>query len=320
LRYLLIGAPAYFLFEALKKFCQAQGIANGPTKVMLIISPINALLNYLLIFQLKLGLAGASLATSITYWLLFISMAAYIILVDGKRPLSGWTSQTYSGFPTFLKSATTSVFMVCSEWWALEILTLAASYLGIVNLAAHSILMTVASITFILPFGISVSGASRINHWLEYDEATLARRSLQAAFFLSTIFGVLITIFYRFAAPFIAAAFTSQLDTATTLSDVLPLVGICQLFEGISTIASGVLRGLNRHQVGTYTMLLTYYCLIFPLGFLLSFAYDMSLSGLWYAMIIGFAFNSLGLLVYLKCSVDWSNEVELVNTRDVDET
>ncbi|KAG2179758.1 hypothetical protein INT43_003541, partial [Umbelopsis isabellina] len=190
---------------------------------------------------------------------------------------------------------------------------------GIINLAAHSILMMVASSTFILPFGISVSAATRIDHWLEYDEPTYARRSLQAAFFLSTMFGVVITIFYRLVAQFIAAAFTSQPDTASILIDILPLVGICQLFEGISTVASGALRGLNRHLVGTYTTLLTYYCLIFPLAFLLSFAYDMSLSGLWYAMIVGFAVNSVGLLLYLKGSVDWNREVELANNRECDD-
>lgn len=316
---MLIGAPAYFLFEALKKYCQAQGVVNGATRVMLVISPINAFLNYILIFKFKLGLVGAALATSITYWLLFISMAASIFLIDGKQVWTGWTIKAYSGYFTFLRSAAICVFMVCSEWWAFEILTLAASYLGIINLAAHSILMMIASSTFSLPFGVSESAARRIDYWLEYDEPTFARRSLQAAFFLSTMFGVIIIILYRLLAQSIAAAFTSQPDTANILIDILPWVGIFQLFEGISTVASAALRGLNRHQVGTYTTLLTYYCLIFPLAFLLSFAYDLSLSGLWYAMIAGFAVNSIGLLLYLKGTVDWNQEVELANNRECDE-
>ncbi|KAJ1545908.1 hypothetical protein HK405_007549, partial [Cladochytrium tenue] len=48
LRVLLFGAPGYAYFEALKKFLQAQGIMDAGTYVLLVASPMNLALNYVL--------------------------------------------------------------------------------------------------------------------------------------------------------------------------------------------------------------------------------------------------------------------------------
>lgn len=313
MRYLLAGAPAYFCFEALKKFCQTQGIINASTQVLMIISPINAILNYVLIFDRGLGLVGASVAISITYWLLFISMILFIMMIQGKEAWGGWSWRAFSGYPTFIYNALLGVFMVCSEWWAFEILTLAASYIGVVDLASQSIMMSIASTTFILPFGISVSGANRIDHWLECAEPTHAKYAANASILLAILFGSGMALMYRLAAPSLGTLFTSQTDTLDVLLAVLPLVGLCQMFEAVSTIVSGVLRGINRPQISTYLTLSTYYCLVFPLSFILAFFLDLGIKGLWMGMTIGFAINAAVLLMYLKTTVDWQQEVDWVN-------
>ncbi|KAH8548326.1 mate-domain-containing protein [Umbelopsis sp. PMI_123] len=313
LRYLLIGAPAYFSFEALKKFCQTQGIVSIPTKVLMVVSPINAILNYVLIFHRNLGLIGASVAISITYWLLFLSMVIYVLLVQGKEAWGGWSRQAFSDYTAFLVHTLVGIFMVCSEWWAFEILTLAASYIGVVDLASQSIMMTIASTTFILPFGISVSGANRIEHWLECADTKYAKYASNTAISLSIFFGAGMAVFYKLAAPNLATLFTSQSDMTNVLVAVLPLVGLCQMFESISTIASGILRGMNRPQISTYMTLSTYYCLVFPLSFILAFGFDLGISGLWMGMIIGFGINASVLLLYIYTTVDWQHEVDLAN-------
>lgn len=279
----------------------------------MVVSPINAVLNYVLIFQRNLGLVGASVAISITYWLLFISMVLFILVVQGREAWGGWSRQAFSDYTTFFIHALVGIFMVCSEWWAFEILTLAASYLGVVDLASQSIMMTIASTTFILPFGISVSGANRIDHWLECADTKYAKYAANSAVLLSIVFGAGMSVFYKLAAPKLASLFTSQSDLVEVLVAVLPLVGLCQMFESISTIASGILRGMNRPQISTYLTLSTYYCLVFPLSFILAFGFDFGIQGLWMGMIIGFAINASVLLLYLCTTVDWQHEVDMAN-------
>jgi MATE family multidrug resistance protein len=86
------------------------------------------------------------------------------------------------------------------------------------------------------------------------------------------------------------------------------------MFEAVSTIISGVLRGINRPQISTYLTLSTYYCLVFPLSFILAFFLDLGIKGLWMGMTIGFAINAAVLLMYLKTTVDWQQEVDWVNS------
>lgn len=53
LRILTIGAPGYALFEAGKRFMQAQGIFTASTCVLMVCAPLNALLNYVLVWVSK---------------------------------------------------------------------------------------------------------------------------------------------------------------------------------------------------------------------------------------------------------------------------
>lgn len=50
LRLYLIGAPGYAVFEAVKRFTQAQGDFMGPMVTALICAPLNILWNWLLVF------------------------------------------------------------------------------------------------------------------------------------------------------------------------------------------------------------------------------------------------------------------------------
>lgn len=50
LRFYLIGAPGYGVFEAVKRFTQAQGDFVGPMVTALICSPLNIFWNWLLVF------------------------------------------------------------------------------------------------------------------------------------------------------------------------------------------------------------------------------------------------------------------------------
>ena len=50
LRFYLIGAPAYGVFEAVKRFTQAQGNFTGPMVTALICAPLNIFWNWLLVF------------------------------------------------------------------------------------------------------------------------------------------------------------------------------------------------------------------------------------------------------------------------------
>ncbi|KAG0219052.1 hypothetical protein BGX31_011421, partial [Mortierella sp. GBA43] len=163
---LLPGAPAYLIFECVKKYLQAQGIMHASTYVLLVASPVNMILNYVLVWNkyVGIGFMGAPIATSIAYWIMLILLVAYIRFADGHQGWGGWTWEALTGWHAFLKLAIPGVLMVCTEWWAFAVVSLAASYLGTTSLAAQSIVTQTSSLLFTIPVGISVAASNRVGN------------------------------------------------------------------------------------------------------------------------------------------------------------
>lgn len=117
LRILIPGGLGYVWFECMKKYLQAQGIYRPGTYVLLITSPLNALLNYLLIYPAGLGLAGAPLATGISYWCSFLLLVAYTAFVRGHECWGGLAPrQALSHLWPFTRLAILGFLHVGTEW------------------------------------------------------------------------------------------------------------------------------------------------------------------------------------------------------------
>lgn len=61
-----------------------------------------------------------------------------------------------------IKLALPGMIMMEAEWFAFEILTLASGQFGTSYLAAQSVLVTITSTTFQIPFPLSIAGSTRV--------------------------------------------------------------------------------------------------------------------------------------------------------------
>lgn len=117
LRILIPGGLGYVWFECMKKYLQAQEIYRPGTYVLLITSPFNALLNYLLVHTAGLGLAGAPLATGISYWCSFLLLVAYATFVRGHECWGGFAPrQAMTHLWPFTRLAILGFLHVGTEW------------------------------------------------------------------------------------------------------------------------------------------------------------------------------------------------------------
>lgn len=114
LKYLLIGAPPFLIFENMKKFLQCQEIMNATTYILIIIFPINIALNYTLVNHptVGLGFIGAPLAVSISNWLMLILGICYIAFVKGKGAWGGFTKQAFTEWGPFLKLGNYRIYVL----------------------------------------------------------------------------------------------------------------------------------------------------------------------------------------------------------------
>lgn len=313
LTYLIPGGLGYVAFETMKKFLQAQGIMRAGTYVLLFTSPISALLNYLFVYTFGGGLFAAPLATGIGYWLSFFGLVLYARFVAGGDCWGGWSKRSLNNMGTFARLAALGFVHVSTEWWAFEIVALAAGRLGEVDLASQSVIMTADQIMNTIPFGIGVAASARVGNMLGSRNAKGAARSANTAAWLSIIAGGIVLVVLLATKNDFAKIFNRDKDVVTLTSKVLPYVALFQVADGLNGSCGGSLRGMGKQHIGAAVNIISYYCIALPLGIWLAF-HGWRLPGLWLGQCIALylvGFLEWGIVAFSR----WDREVDAAFAR-----
>lgn len=135
--------PQIFAYAAnfpIQKFLQAQSIVAPSAYISAATVGVHLLLSWLAVYKLGLGLFGASLVLSVSWWIIVVAQFVYI--ATSRRCRSTWTGlsmQAFSGLPEFLRLSTASAVMLCLETWYFQILVLIAGLLKNPELALDSL-------------------------------------------------------------------------------------------------------------------------------------------------------------------------------------
>ncbi|RKP36692.1 mate-domain-containing protein [Dimargaris cristalligena] len=316
LRYLIIGCLPNLLFECVKRYLQAQEIMHASTIVLCIVSPINILANYALVWwkPVALGFIGAPIATSICYWLMFILLVLYTTFVDGYQAWGGWSRASFQNIDQFMQLGLPGVVMICAEWWAFELVALAASYLGNIPLAAQSVVFTTVTLAFQIPEGISVACTNRVGNLLGAALPEAARSASIVAVVFSAGVGILNSLFFLLVGNWWGWLFTDEPEVVVLVSSLMKMAALFQIFDCISTVLAGILRGQGRQKLGALLSFPAHYIIGIPLGLYLSFTRGMGIIGLWIGLCAGITTICLSQY-YFYARSDWVHEVEKCRKR-----
>ncbi|KAL2126953.1 hypothetical protein VTI74DRAFT_11561 [Chaetomium olivicolor] len=304
LRIILFGTPAYACFEGGKRFVQAQGLFQATTYVLLVAAPANALMNYLFVWKFGWGFKGAPLAVAITQNMLPLLLFLYVWRVDGSQAWGGFRRAALRNWGPMIRLALPGMIMVVAEWFAFEILTLASGRMGVVYLAAQSVLVTVTSTTFQIPFPLSIAGSTRVANLIGaklVDAAKTSAKVSVAGGVLVGLFNVTLLSVFRYHIPLL---FTQDQEVVELVAKTLPVCAVMQLFDGMAAVSHGLLRGIGRQEFGGYANLICYYLVALPISFGFGFGLDWKLTGLWIGVTFGLLLVSLAEYLF-AWRVDW---------------
>lgn len=135
--------PQIFAYAAnfpIQKFLQAQSIVAPSAYISSATLVIHLLLSWVVVFKVGLGLLGASLVLSLSWWIVVVAQFVYIVKSERCRHTwRGFTIQAFSGLPEFFKLSAASAVMLCLETWYFQILVLLAGLLPHPELALDSL-------------------------------------------------------------------------------------------------------------------------------------------------------------------------------------
>ncbi|KAG9238466.1 MATE transporter [Amylocarpus encephaloides] len=315
LRVLLIGAPGYSLFEAGKRFVQAQGLFSATTYVLLIGAPLNAFMNWLFVWHFGWGFIGAPIAVAITDNLLPLLLFLYVKFVDGHQCWNGFTKKAFHNWGPMIKLAVPGLIMVEAEFLAFEILTLASSYFSTTHLAAQSVLATITGITFQIPFPISIAASTRVANLIGATLSDAAKTSAKVAFIIASGVGIFNVILLSSLRHYIPQLFTNDEEVIKLVAAVLPICAAFQLFDALAANANGLLRGLGRQEIGGYVNIFCYYVIAMPLSFGTAFGLNWELEGLWSGVALALGLVA-GIEAWFLVRTSWEDAVEAAKSRN----
>ncbi|RCH85892.1 hypothetical protein CU097_004547 [Rhizopus azygosporus] len=318
-RWMILAAPAFALFEALKKMMQAQGLFHAPTLVLLVGTPLNVALNYILIWVLDLGFHSVAIASCITYWVIVLLMILYIRFIGGHQAWPAWsTTQAFTQWHPMVKLAVPGILLICTETWAYEIVALGASWIDTPNLGAQSVILTSITALYTLPFGVGIAAANRVGNLLGAQRPKQARTAAQTALMAGTLIGLGNSFTLLLARHSWATLFTSDSQVVKLVSQAIPLVSLFVLADNLAGVADGVLNGMGRQHVGAWCNLGAYYFCALPIGFWLCFRQHWNLLGLWSALA-GALVIACAITLAVVLTSDWQKEAQMVEKRTKEE-
>ncbi|KAK1326583.1 Protein TRANSPARENT TESTA 12 [Acorus calamus] len=312
--------PQIFAYAAnfpIQKFLQAQSIVLPSAYISAATLIIHLLLSYVAVYVLGLGLLGASLVLSLSWWVIVGAQFAYIVRSERcKRTWTGFSLQAFSGLPGFLKLSVASAVMLCLETWYFQILVLLAGLLENPELALDSlsICMTISGWVFMISVGFNAAASVRVSNELGAGNPKSAAFSVVVVTSLSFIVSVIAAVIVLVLRDVISYAFTGGEVVAAAVSDLCPMLASTLILNGIQPVLSGVAVGCGWQAFVAWVNVTCYYIIGIPVGSLLGFYFNLGAKGIWGGMIGGTVMQTF-ILLWVTWRTDWNKEVEAAQKR-----
>ncbi|KAL3742149.1 hypothetical protein ACJRO7_017607 [Eucalyptus globulus] len=220
--------PQIFAYAAnfpIQKFLQAQSIVFPSAYISAATFAMHLLLSWIVIYKLGVGLLGASLMLSFSWWVIVVAQFVYILVSDRcKLTWRGFSSQAFTGLWDFLKLSTASAVMLCLETWYYQILVLIAGLLQDAEIAldALSICMTISGWVYMISVGFNAAASVRVSNELGAGHpraASFAVIVVTSSSFLIAVFLAIVVLALR---NVISYVFTSGTTVSPTSSSGSP--------------------------------------------------------------------------------------------------
>ena len=221
--------------------------------------------------------------------LLPLLLFLYVRFVAGRGCWPGFTRRAFHNWGPMVRLALPGLIMVEAEVLAFEILTLASSSFGTTYLAAQTVLSTLCSITWQIPFPVSIAVSTRVANLIGATLAGAAKTTAKVAMVAAVCIGLFNVMLMASMRNYIPRLFTSDEKVIEVVATVIPVIATFQLFDAIAANTNGILRGLGRQEVGGWVQLFCYYVVAMPISFGTAFGFHWGLDGLWLGVAVALA-------------------------------
>ena len=315
-RAILWGTPAFFLFFAFRQPLQAMHVVRPAAMAIVIGNLVNAAANWILIFghlgAPALGPAGSAYATSLSRWVMFF----YLVYASRRTLAPYWEGFTAEAVSVRRHLRLLRIGIPIGALNAIEMglfvgVALLMGKMGVEALGGHHIAINLASLSFMVPLGISGAAAARVGNAIGRQDMPGARRSAAACLLLGMGVMVFFALLYGLLPGPLARLYTSDAAVIAMASTLLPIAAVFQVLDGAQVVAAGVLRGAADTTFPAVMAILGFWGIGFPFSWYLGFRAGWGPAGLWWGFTAGLAAVTLlyGLRIFLRFRGNIAREI-----------
>ncbi len=305
LRYSL---PPLLLFFAFRRYLQAIGHLRPIVLGLLSANAINLAGNWILIRghlgAPALGATGSAWATvSATVWLALFLLAAIVLHEREELMRPGETPRAPEAarLARLLRLGGPAAIQITVEVAAITLVTTLVGRLAPAALAAHQIALNAASVTYMVPLGISSAAAVRVGRAIGRRDGAGAAAAGWCALALGAAFMTLAGAAFALFPRAVVGAFTTDAAVVQAGVPLLYLAAVFQLFDGLQVVTTGALRGTGDTRSAAIAGVVAWWVLGVPFGTWLCFHAGLGVVGLWSGLSLGLvAVGCLLLPVWAK--------------------
>jgi multidrug resistance protein, MATE family len=289
--------PGAFLYTALREWLQAHEktfLANG---ISILAVPLNLLLNWLLVFGNfgfpEMGVNGLAWASLIIRWIMGVSLLipVFPFLMKASRQIN-WIflrEVVQLGWPTAI-AMFFEVMAFCS-------VTLFVGKFGEIQTAAHNLVLTLASVTFMIPMAIASAVGVKVGHAFG-EKNPVALKSYAWTGLMMSIFAMSVSALVCSLIPLqLVSLFGAEQAVNTIAVSLIFWMAVFQIFDGSQVTLGAILRGLTISRPVSVIIFIGYWIIGIPMGWYLGNRMNLEAQGFWIGLAISLALVAVGLFI-----------------------
>ncbi len=278
----------YYVSAALLEALHRPGVA---LVAILIANAAKLGLNLVFVFGVgpipALGAVGCALSSVLVFAGLALGMAGYVVRAFPERRRYGIGSPGIA--PPFAAQARLGLASGASfffEAGAFSVVTLIVGLLGALALAAHGVLFQFLALTFMIAYGIAGATQVRVgNAWGRKDRRGIAMAGWTGLGLAALFTGAATAVYAAFPLSAIGV-FTPDATVASLAAPVMIWVVLATVFDGGQSVMSNACRGRGDAWFPTLLHFGSYWLVMVPLAWALTFPFGQGLAGVYQAIAI----------------------------------
>ena len=307
--YIIGIAPGLFfvlLFNVLRSFLTAFEMTRAVLLITIAAIPLNAAVNYILIFGAwgvpPLGVLGAGIGSTLSSAFMGILLFIYCAKVRRFRRFALFNRFWRPDWDIFFKVHRIGVPIGLLIVLETSVFAGAAQIMGLIGtlqLAAHQISMQLISIVFMVPLGIGQAATARVGLAFGQSGVNRAAAAGWAAMAVS-LFTMLLGafMFWFWPEPLVQLFLDSSTQSQQVLLFAVSYLAIAaafQMVDGLQVTAAHALRGLQDTQIPMWLAAFGYWGVGMPTAIGLGLYTDLEGIGVWIGLAVGLTVTSFAL-------------------------